>query len=93
VSWRDLVLQPNIVYHGRLELRNGFLLDRNHAGFVHDSKFRRVGFNFMSNPGAVRYRRLALAESDKEKAQLLQQIADEAGRGDEARRGFFRAVR
>jgi hypothetical protein len=29
----------------------------------------------------VRYRRLALAEADKEKAQLLQLIADEAERG------------
>jgi hypothetical protein len=29
----------------------------------------------------VRYRRLALAEQDPEKAKLLQQIADEAERG------------
>jgi hypothetical protein len=35
----------------------------------------------MSNPRAVRYRRLALAEPDKEKAELLQLIADEAERG------------
>ena len=35
----------------------------------------------MSNPRAVRYRRLALAEPDTEKAQLLQLIADEAERG------------
>jgi hypothetical protein len=35
----------------------------------------------MTNPRAVRYRRLALAESDLEKARLLQQIADEADRG------------
>ena len=38
-------------------------------------------FNSMSNPRAVRYRRLALAEPDTEKAQLLQLIADEAERG------------
>ena len=81
MSWRDLLLQPNIVYHGRLELRNGLRLERNHVGFVIAAKFRRVGFNFMSNPRAVRYRRLALAEPDKEKAQLLQLIADEAERG------------
>ena len=30
---------------------------------------------------AARYRRLALAESDKAKAALLQKIADEAERG------------
>jgi hypothetical protein len=30
---------------------------------------------------AVRYRRLAMAEPDKEKAALLQRIADEAERG------------
>jgi hypothetical protein len=35
----------------------------------------------MSHDRAVRYRRLALAESDPEKAKLLQQIADEADRG------------
>jgi hypothetical protein len=35
----------------------------------------------MSNPRAVRYRRLALQEPDKEKAQLLQLLADEADRG------------
>ncbi len=35
----------------------------------------------MNNPRAVRYRRLALAESDPAKAQLLQTIADEAERG------------
>lgn len=35
----------------------------------------------MSNPRAVRYRRLALAESDKEKADLLCKIADEADKG------------
>jgi hypothetical protein len=35
----------------------------------------------MSNPRVVRYRRLALAEPDKEKGQLLQLIADEAERG------------
>ena len=69
------------MYHGQLELRKGFLSDRNHAGFVLDARFRRVGVNSMSNPRAVRYRRLALAEADKEKAQLLQLIADEAERG------------
>jgi hypothetical protein len=35
----------------------------------------------MSNDRAVRYRRLALAEPDPEKARLLQLIADEADRG------------
>jgi hypothetical protein len=35
----------------------------------------------MSNDRAVRYRRLALAELDPEKARLLQLIADEADRG------------
>jgi hypothetical protein len=35
----------------------------------------------MSNPRAVRYRRLALVEQDNEKAQLLRSIADEADRG------------
>jgi hypothetical protein len=35
----------------------------------------------MSNPRAVRYRRLALAEQDNEKIRLLQLIADEADRG------------
>jgi hypothetical protein len=30
---------------------------------------------------AVRYRRLAMAEPDKEKAALLQKLADEAERG------------
>jgi hypothetical protein len=35
----------------------------------------------MSNPRAVRYRRLALAEQDNENAQLLRLIADEADRG------------
>jgi hypothetical protein len=35
----------------------------------------------MSNPRAVRYRKLALVEQDNEKAQLLRLIADEADRG------------
>jgi hypothetical protein len=35
----------------------------------------------MSNPRAVRYRRLALAEEDKEKADLLYKLADEAEKG------------
>jgi hypothetical protein len=35
----------------------------------------------MSNPRAVRYRRLALQEPDKENAQLLRLIADESERG------------
>jgi hypothetical protein len=35
----------------------------------------------MSNPRAVRYRRLALAEEDRQKADLLYRIADEAERG------------
>jgi hypothetical protein len=35
----------------------------------------------MSNPRAIRYRRLALAEQDSDKAHLLQLIADEADRG------------
>jgi hypothetical protein len=35
----------------------------------------------MSNPRAVRYRRLALQEPDKENAQLLRLIADESDRG------------
>lgn len=35
----------------------------------------------MSNPRAVKYRRLALAEQDQEKAQLLHLLAEEAERG------------
>jgi hypothetical protein len=35
----------------------------------------------MSNARAVRYRRLALAQQDTEKAKLLHLIADEADRG------------
>ena len=35
----------------------------------------------MNHARAVRYRRLALAESDREKADLLYQLADEADRG------------
>jgi hypothetical protein len=35
----------------------------------------------MSNPHAVRYRRLALAEEDRQKADLLSRLADEAERG------------
>jgi hypothetical protein len=35
----------------------------------------------MSNPRAVRYRRLTLTEQDREKADLLYKIADEADRG------------
>ena len=35
----------------------------------------------MSNPRAVRYRRLALVEQDNERARLLHLIADEADRG------------
>jgi hypothetical protein len=35
----------------------------------------------MSNPRAVRYRRLALVEQDNEKADLLRRIADECERG------------
>jgi hypothetical protein len=35
----------------------------------------------MSNPRAVKYRRLALAEEDSQKAELLYKIADEADKG------------
>lgn len=35
----------------------------------------------MSNPRAVKYRRLALAETDQEKVRLLQRLADEAEKG------------
>jgi len=35
----------------------------------------------MSNARAVRYRRLALAEEDKAKADLLLKLADECDRG------------
>jgi hypothetical protein len=35
----------------------------------------------MTNPRAIRYRRLAVVEQDNEKAQLLRLIADEADRG------------
>ena len=35
----------------------------------------------MSNARAVRYRRLALAEEDKAKADLLHKLADESDRG------------
>jgi hypothetical protein len=35
----------------------------------------------MSSTRALRYRKLALQESDKGKAQLLQLLADEAERG------------
>ena len=35
----------------------------------------------MSDPRAVRYRRLALVEKDNDKANLLRRIADESERG------------
>ena len=35
----------------------------------------------MANVGAARYRRLALAEGDKAKADLLLKLADESDRG------------
>ncbi len=35
----------------------------------------------MSNPRAVKYRRLALAEPNVQKAQLLRTLADEAEKG------------
>jgi hypothetical protein len=35
----------------------------------------------MSNPRAVKYRRLALVEPDPERAQLLHLLAEEAERG------------
>jgi hypothetical protein len=35
----------------------------------------------MSDPRAVKYRRLALAEADQEKARLLRLLADEAEQG------------
>lgn len=35
----------------------------------------------MSNPRAVRYRRLALVEQDNEKVRLLHLIVDESDRG------------
>jgi hypothetical protein len=35
----------------------------------------------MNQSRAMRYRKLALQEPDKEKAQLLQRLADEADRG------------
>jgi hypothetical protein len=35
----------------------------------------------MTNPRAVRYRRLSLVEQDNEKAELLRLLADEADRG------------
>jgi len=35
----------------------------------------------MSNARAIRYRRLALAEEDKAKAELLLKLADECERG------------
>jgi hypothetical protein len=35
----------------------------------------------MTDPRAVRYRRLALAENDPEKARLLRLLADEAEQG------------
>jgi hypothetical protein len=35
----------------------------------------------MSNPRAVRYRRLALQEPDSDRAKLLRAIAEEAERG------------
>lgn len=35
----------------------------------------------MTNPRAVRYRRLALAEKDQDTARLLRLLADEAERG------------
>jgi hypothetical protein len=53
-----------------------FLLSKLESRFV----WRRVLRFLMSNNRAVKYRRLALAESDPEKAKLLHQIADEADR-------------
>jgi hypothetical protein len=41
----------------------------------------RLEFKVMSNARAVRYRRLALAEEDKAKADLLHKLADECERG------------
>jgi hypothetical protein len=35
----------------------------------------------MTNPRAIRYRRLALAEEDRAKADLLLKLADECDRG------------
>ena len=35
----------------------------------------------MSNSRAVKYRRLALAETDQEKSRLLQRLAEEAEQG------------
>ena len=35
----------------------------------------------MTSPRAIRYHRLALAEQDNERAQLLRLVADEADRG------------
>jgi len=35
----------------------------------------------MSNPRAIKYRRLALAEADQEKVRLLHRLAEEAEQG------------
>jgi hypothetical protein len=35
----------------------------------------------MNNPRAIKYRRLALAEQDQEKARLLHRLAEEAEQG------------
>src|SRR3984893_3709939 len=48
--------------------------------FMLESAFCWVG-DAMRNPRAVRYRRLALAEPDQEKARLLHQLAGESDRG------------
>ena len=47
----------------------------------------------MSDPRAVRYRRLALAEEDKEKADLLYKLADEADKGVLATAEWMTAAR
>jgi hypothetical protein len=45
-------------------------------------RYVALGFEMaMSNARAVRYRRLALAEDDKAKADLLLKLADECDRG------------
>jgi hypothetical protein len=47
----------------------------------------------MSNARAVRYRRLALAEEDKERADLLYKLADEADKGVQVTAEWMTAAR
>jgi hypothetical protein len=62
-----------------LRLQNFWILSETFAG--RPSYLFRNACKTMTNVRAVRYRRLALQESDKAKARLLNLLAEEAERG------------